>query len=136
MRPTESVTCRDQPGRVVGERERLARGVGQAGQQAARVAGGDAVAVGVLDVVEAAVGIVGRDLAVQFGQACSRRRTRRQRAVVAGLGKVAAAAVGLEAADRAARVRTRSPIRRNRQRCECPRSRSSPNRSGRTGSAR
>ena len=76
----------------------------QAGQQAARVAGGDAVAVGVLNVGKAAVGVVGRDLAVQFRERVAAAGAGGQRAVVAGLGEVAAAAVGLEPADRTARL--------------------------------
>ncbi len=76
----------------------------QLGQQAAGVAGGDPVAVGVLDVVQRAVGVVGRDLAVQLGQRVAAAGNGRQRAVVAGLGEVTAAAIGLEAAQRAGRA--------------------------------
>ena len=71
----------------------------QAGQQAARVAGRDPVAVGVLDVVEGAVGVEGRNLAILLGQGIVAAAERLQRPVIARLGEVriVVAVIGLEA---------------------------------------
>ena len=71
--------------------------VGEAGELAAGVAGRDPVAVGVLDVVERAVGVEGLDLAVGLLEGERAARALGEDAVVARLVEViAAAAVGLE----------------------------------------
>src|SRR5205085_2254112 len=81
----------DKPGGVIAQREGLAAGVREFRQQTAGVAGGDAVAVCIPDVVEAPIGIVGRDLAVLVGQGVAAIGRFGQGGVVTGLAEKAAA---------------------------------------------
>ena len=97
----------DQPGGVVADGDRLAGRGGQAGQLATRVAGGDPVAVGVLDVVQRAVGVVVGGGAVGLGQQVASLAVGRERAGVAGLGEERAREFGSRAGRRAGRRRLR-----------------------------
>jgi len=94
---------REQAVGVLQVEERAAR-MSQLREQTAGVGGGDAVAVGVLDVVQRAVGIEVGDGAIDFAQLVAAAAQDRQHGVVAHTGQEAAVLLLGEIAQGAARV--------------------------------
>src|SRR5262249_11177866 len=80
--------CFDAAEGVIGEGQRLAGRVCQAGQPPVRVGGGDAVAVEVLYVIQQAVGPKGAGETVRFAQQVASARDIGQGPVVTGLSVI------------------------------------------------